>query len=127
MKQVGIELRGLRERLQDTNIIDEAIDKIEHEATKLRPRIGRLMKLVAMCKAFLYAPTVASRLSSGFASARNGADDFKSGTFDQDIHVDNPVRFIYEQSARGTPTNVPDFRRSAWMMAQLAFSRPDDV
>jgi hypothetical protein len=85
------------------------------------------MSMVAMCNAFLYAPDVALLISRSFPSARNSPDDFKSGTFDQDIRVDNPVRFVYEQSAKGTPTNDPDFRTSAWMMAQLAFSTSDDA
>jgi len=125
MTLVSNELRRLRERMQDTNIIDAAIDKLDNHAADFRPRLSRLMKLVAMCNAFLYAPDIATLIFRSFASARNSPPDFKSGTFDQDIRVDNPVRFVYEQSAKGTPTNDPDFRTSAWMMAQLAFSTSD--
>jgi hypothetical protein len=127
---VLMELERLLKRLPEANIIKEAASKLRDDGPRFRRALFKRINLVALSNAFLYSPPLAEIISRrGAPQKRSTSSSFGSNQFDPDQRLSNPLHFIYEQGERTVLTNEPDFQKSAWMIAQLAFasvSRDDE-
>jgi hypothetical protein len=115
------ELTELRSTFPQGAYVGIAIDRLKNDRSFFKKRLQSLGHLVRITFAFFYSPEVASQLAHADRGERLEAKAFELGG-----QIDNPLRFIYDHSGSVTPTNTPDGRRSAWVMAQLAFSEARD-
>jgi hypothetical protein len=122
IKQVLELLRTLRKQFPKGAFVGEAITRLETRQADYRQRLLQVEHLVRISYAFFYSPKVAGLMSRVAPASRSTKGDVPR-VFQKDRLVDNPLKFIYEQSRSTTMTNEPDFKKSAWMMAQLAFSQ----
>jgi hypothetical protein len=124
MEVVQGELEKLLKKFPDTNIIERALSTLTNERQRFREEMMKVIYLAALSNAFLYAPAVASIMNRGFAQAGKG-QEHKANVFEPGHVVGNALKFMFDQS-QSALTNEPDFKKSAWMMAQLAFAHPGD-
>ncbi|SFQ70778.1 hypothetical protein SAMN05216567_12846 [Variovorax sp. OK605] len=111
------ELTSLRSHFPDGPYIGVAIDRLTKNKEFFKKRLQHLSHLVRISFSYFYSPEVAAQLARASRGTRSEPKLFQPGS-----QIDNPLRFIYDHSGSSTLTNTPDGRRSAWIMAQLAFS-----
>ncbi len=124
--QVLEEMENLSNVLQDANIVARAAEKLRNDRAHFRSALMQHTELVLLSYSFLYSPAIAQMMNRSHVQSKKSGFDFKPNIFERDVVVTNPLRFIFDQAARYTVRDTPDFRKSAWMMAQIAFTRLDD-
>lgn len=125
IKQVLEHLKELRVRFPEGVFVGEAIKRLEKNSAEIKERLHHVEHLVRLSYAFIYSPIVAALMNRTAPESRSKKST-GSKVFDANRVVDNPLKFIYEHSGTPSMTNSPDVQKSAWMMAQLAFSKLAD-
>lgn len=126
------ELEALSAAMPGANIVKLAVQTLRTDRNRLRTEMLKIIRLVAICNGFFYSPELSAIVSRDVTQARSAPKRFPDNEFKDDVRVHNPLNFVYLQSPRSSGksmlSNDPDPQKSAWIMAQLAFSdiREDD-